>query len=140
MFKSHTGELVYTLQNCHGPEFYAEYDRMNSVECILFTPNNTLTTGMVMESLKVWDLNTGLNRFDLKLRYGICKLVPDKREPHIVYAACLDGLVRVIDVRSCDVLKELTGHQDQLLDMCVAPDYSFVLTASDDKTARIFRL
>lgn len=140
VFKAHNGELTTTFQNAHGPEYYAMNDRMNSVESILFTMNNTLTTGMVMESLKVWDLNTGLNRFDLKLKYGVFKIIPDKNLPHIIYVGCLDGLVRVIDVRTCEVVKELTGHKDQLIDICLAPNNKFILTASDDKKAKIFKL
>ena len=36
-------------------------------------------------------------------------------------------------------MRELVGHTQAILDMTVSPDFSMVLTASDDKTARMFK-
>lgn len=36
-------------------------------------------------------------------------------------------------------VRELRGHAQGILDMAVSPDFSMVVTASDDKTCRMFK-
>lgn len=36
-------------------------------------------------------------------------------------------------------MRELRGHSQGILDMAVSADFSMVITASDDKTCRIFK-
>jgi WD40 repeat protein len=56
-----------------------------------------------------------------------------------LYTASVDGIVRVWDGRDGSCVAALTGHTDGVLDIAIS-DGSVVLSASDDKTSRLFRL
>ncbi len=58
----------------------------------------------------------------------------------LVITACLDGVVRVWDVRTGVCQHELGGHQEAVQDVCISSDGRMVLSGSDDQTARVFML
>lgn len=49
---------------------------------------------------------------------GITKLMWDPKSPFL-YTAGLDGVIRVIDARSCTIEKNLGRHKSEILDMFV---------------------
>jgi WD40 repeat protein len=56
----------------------------------------------------------------------------------VVATACLDGRVRLCDLRTGAVARKLRGHQGAVQDVCFSPDGRQVLSGSDDGTARVF--
>lgn len=58
----------------------------------------------------------------------------------LVATGCLDGVVRLWDLRTSGCVKELHGHSSAVQDLTFSPDGSMVLTGSDDATARVFAL
>jgi len=50
----------------------------------------------------------------------------------------VDGIVRLWDARTSQCVREQQGHTKAILDFALSPDYTRVLTASDDGTSRVF--
>jgi ribosome assembly protein SQT1 len=56
-----------------------------------------------------------------------------------VASACLDGGVRLWDLRTASCVKTWWGHAAGVQDVCFSSDGSMVLSGSDDDTARVFK-
>lgn len=62
-----------------------------------------------------------------------------KQQP-LVATGCLDGVVRLWDLRTSGCVKQLHGHAEAVQDLVVSTDGSMVLSAADDATARVFQI
>lgn len=112
----------------------------NSVEAVGFSPTHAFAaTGTVTGVLGIWDTNTQICRHRCTHDAGIVSLQWDKLSP-LVYTSCLDGAVRLWDARSGECLSTWTGHTDSILGFDISKDGSWLVTVSEDKTARVFSL
>ena len=103
--------------------------------------------------LKIWDLaNQGQCRHSCKLNTeqkagdGITQLAWHPTLP-LVVTSTTRGQVHLWDARNGQLLQTLTGHTDVINDMDVsfvagsgAAGQAVIVTASDDKTVRIFNV
>ena len=55
-------------------------------------------------------------------------------------SSCIDGAVRLWDTRSSTCQAVGHGHVRGVLDFAPSPDFKSIVTASDDHTARVFRM
>ena len=96
-------------------------------------------SGAIDNKLIVWDLNTLQPRNTLPHDRAVSQLrwIPNTA---CVYSSSIDGAVRLWDTRasSCQAVKY--GHTRGILDFAVSPDMKSMVTASDDHTARVFRM
>jgi len=149
-------KVVASLRHCDLPTNAAEEDEEMeypmSVEAVGFSPfqPNWCATGGVDGKLKIWDL----------ARDGQCRQICAPPESDsvdsitriswhptvpFVFAATINGTVRVWDARNGNLLHTLTGGPtaDQINDMDIQflPDGSAVIVAaSDDNAVRVFEL
>eukprot|EP00850_Spirogloea_muscicola_P018239 SM000165S02200 [mRNA] locus=s165:94120:96844:+ [translate_table: standard] len=70
-------------------------------------------------------------------KVGVVKILWHPSSP-LVYAGDLSGSVRVWDGRTGNVARMFQGHRDSLLDLAITSDGAFILSGSDDHTARVF--
>jgi len=89
-------------------------------------------------TVKVWDTGRHEVRHTLTHQGAVVKVLWHPTMPWL-YTASVDGIVRVWDGRDGSCVAALTGHTDGVLDIAIS-DGSVVLSASDDKTSRLFRL
>ena len=64
-------------------------------------------------TLKIWDLGNYNCRHICVHDGGVVKLAWHDTAP-LVYTACTDGIIRVWDARSGEMLQALTGHEVSL--------------------------
>jgi WD40 repeat protein len=85
------------------------------------------------------------------LRARVCACAPHLRSQPVtrmawaagaplVATGCLDGAVRVWDLRTAGCVKELHGHSSAVQDVAFSADGSMLLSGADDATARVFGL
>lgn len=55
-----------------------------------------------------------------------------------LFVSTIDGLVRLIDVKSGKILADCSGHTATILSFSQSSDGSWLSTASDDGTCKIF--
>lgn len=113
---------------------------MEQIECLIFGPQNNLIVGLLSGYIQVWHIPTQTKRNEIKFSMGISKIIPDKLNNNIVYSVCLDSIFRIIDLRTCEIILEKTGHRDHILDFCISSDSKYALTCSDDSTCKIFQI
>lgn len=53
---------------------------------------------------------------------------------------CVDGVVRVWDLRTANCVRQLHGHRAAVQDLVMSPDGSMVLSGADDAVARVFSI
>ena len=126
-------------------------EALSSVECVGFSNKQWYwcASGGLDNSLKVWDLAAGICRSSCAHNGSVVSLKWHSVAPIIVSAA-LDRLVRIWDARSGTLLQSLTGHRDAVTSIELAPlpasedptdtDTDVIVSVSDDKTARVFRI
>lgn len=113
-----------------------------NVECVAFSPDNGLPLaayGTLEGYLFIYDLAHQSLRHTVRQDGAITKLLWDQERPS-VYTAGTDGIVRHFDVRSGLLVQEWLGHRADILDLCQSRTGRHLITASDDKTSRIFKL
>ena len=66
--------------------------------------------------------------------------VTNEPNPNSNRSSSIDGAVRLWDTRSSTCQAVSHGHVRGVLDLAPSPDFKSVVTASDDHTARVFRM
>lgn len=129
-----TGKVVTTLKCSSNPE------EEDSVEAVGFCKTQDyLATGTLSGNLEIWDLPSKSVRNKCKHPNGIVKLKWSTSSP-VFYTICLDGCLRQFDGRNGALLKTFEGHSAAILDFDISKDESFIVTSSDDFTAKVFNL
>jgi WD40 repeat protein len=110
----------------------------SSVEDVAFFPSLPLAlTASLSGAVGVWDIATQKLRHTLQHQAGVVRLRCSSRDP-LVFTGCLDGGVRLWDVRGGECVREWWGHTNDILDLTIASDDSLILSASDDATVLVF--
>lgn len=129
--------MVATFQ-CSNSDGEEEID---SVESVGFSSLNSMfATATVDGAIDVWDVSTQIKRQSCKHSGGVSKILWDHNSPHILFTAGLDGVLALFDARSGQLMNAKRGHFDHILDLSVSRDSTLALTASEDKSCRIFSL
>jgi len=148
-----TKKIVTTLKHFEAPLGNVDEEDMElpmSVEAVAFCVSNPLwcATGGVDGVLKIWDLASGGGHCRQQCKTandddstgGITRIVWHPTVP-LVFSSYSDGCVRLWDARNGRLLTTLTGNTDMINDMVVCfvdSENAVVVSASDDKTVRIF--
>lgn len=128
-FKLADGKMINSLKCPEGGE----------IEAIVFnTELNAVITGTSLGGIYVWDLGRSMVRHKINLEKYIISFEWGNNGKLLV--GCLDGKLHVCDVRTGCVVGVLTGHTSEILSMKASSDGNFVLTTSEDKTAKIFAI
>ncbi|CAF0734654.1 unnamed protein product [Didymodactylos carnosus] len=131
-----TNGKLLTLFNC----FLEEDEKVdNSVESVTFGGENLLICGTVIGHLFIWDVNSKQIRTRINTNSGIVKCISDSTS---LYTACLDGHIKLFDVRNGELLKEWKsggGNDCQILNMVITNDKQHILCSYSQGTCRIFK-
>lgn len=111
----------------------------NEIEAHVFSSElNLLVTGALSGQVCVWDVAKHVIRHQAKLDCGITVLKLGLNGS--VFIGSTDGPIYVCDIRSGSYLDTLKGHISNVLSLCFSNDGGFVLSTSDDKTAKVFAI
>ncbi|XP_078408851.1 angio-associated migratory cell protein isoform X1 [Cetorhinus maximus] len=112
----------------------------NSVETVGFCRVLPLiAVGFLDGTMGIWDIPSQTLRHKWQLQAGIVQLLWEDHSP-IIYTGSLDGAVRIWDARSGRMESECCGHAAEILDFMVNKEASVIVTASGDRTAKVFCL
>ena len=89
--------------------------------------------------LVLWDAATGRERWVRPYSRGIRSVVFSSDGKRLVTGG-FDGMARIIEVSSGQLLKELTGHTDAINAVAISGDDRWLVTGSHDKTAILWNL
>lgn len=112
-----------------------------TIESVAFGPNHLLVCGTLSGYIYLWDINTKQLRMTLNLQSGIVKCLLN--EGYFLYTACLDGHIRLLDIRNGEPLKEWKsggGQGCEIMDMVLTKDKRHLLCAYMQGSCRVFQL
>lgn len=110
-----------------------------SIESLTFSPDDQLlAVGSLNGKLSIWDVSSKRFRHHCEHPHGISRIIWNESTSNSILTSCLDGVVRSWNSRSGTLEKEWHGHRDDILDLAISTDGRYILSGSDDKTARIF--
>ena len=132
------GEIVISnIANGKPVARFAEHT--DSVEGIAFANGLQLLVSVSMDGTAVvWDTAARVRRGTRKHPAGVVAVAMQHKGP-LFATACLDGAVRVLDVRDAQEIHVFGGHQAAVQAVDWAPDDVRILAGGDDCTARIFK-
>lgn len=116
-------------------------DEESTIESVVFGTGHLLICGTLSGYIYIWDINTKQLRTTLNLQSGIVKCILN--EGYLLYTACLDGHIRLLDIRNGEPLKEWKsggGHGCEIMDMIITKDKRHLLCAYMQGPCRIFKL
>lgn len=142
-----TGKVVGVLSVPKTINDHVEKEQMdeteansNSVESVGFCNALPLAAvGYLDGTIGIWDVPSQTLRHKWQLQAGIVQLVWEEHSA-IVYTGSLDGVVRAWDARTGRMESECRGHVAEILDFVVNKDASVIVSASGDRTAKVFCL
>jgi WD40 repeat protein len=89
-------------------------------------------------TVKVWDLETGLERLNVPGKFGGIWSVALSRDGKSLAGACLDGTVRLWDASTGQEQHVMTGHTDRVIWVAYSPDGKTLASSSFDGTIRFW--
>lgn len=109
------------------------------IESIVFNDElNLLIVGDTGGILYIWDISKFVMRYSLNLESFITFLSWKSNEK--VIASTTSGKLYICDIRQGNVVTTLTGHDGVVTGIKTSEDKSFILSVSEDWSAKIFSL
>jgi WD40 repeat protein len=110
----------------------------DSIEGVAFARGLPLVVSASMDGqVIIWDTSAGSKRGVCEHPDGVVALAMQHRGA-LFATACIDGVVRVFDVRTAQLVTALRRHQDTVQAIAWAPDDVHLLSGSDDHSVCIY--
>lgn len=115
------------------------------VKCVAFSPDGTLIVMAGRKNISIWSLKTKSRILstsiylehlrEIKSR-GHAIISPDGKQIASYDRDLL--IIRIWDIKTGELLRELVGHTDGVTSVCYSPDGERLVSASTDKTIRLW--
>lgn len=114
---------------------------IESVECVALPAQlpGVAVSCSLDGRLMVWDVPTRGMRVECKHPQQVVRFAVHPTEP-VAATACLDGVVRLWDLRTGALLQAWTGHSSGVQAVVFTCDGSAVASAGDDQAVRLFKV
>nr|CAB3219599.1 angio-associated migratory cell protein-like [Phallusia mammillata] len=113
-------------------------DLEKSVEYVAFSQRfHILAIASLNAILYLLDTRSGVVRNKCQHRDGITRVLWNSDETQLV-TSCLDGVTRIWDARSGNLIQTCVGHSDQIFDIALTKDDKWLISASSDGTVRVY--
>lgn len=114
----------------------------DSIQCVrlLSELNQSLAiTGALDGQLIIWDLQTAVIRNTCEHDDAVLQLLWSPTS-QLICSGSSDGKVRIWDPRTGNCEHVFQGHSDQIQSLALSNDGNFILSGSDDHSARVFAM
>ncbi|WP_224371901.1 protein kinase domain-containing protein [Hyalangium versicolor] len=113
----------------------------DAVRSLLFSPDGRrLISGSMDHTVRIWDLDTGQSKRADASGNGVRKVVMSADGKLLISSSEKDSTLRLWDGWTAEAHGVLKGHQGDISDFALSPDGRRVVSASLDRTVRLFDL
>ncbi|KAL0274194.1 UNVERIFIED_CONTAM: hypothetical protein PYX00_006675 [Menopon gallinae] len=136
LVNSQAGKVVAVLNSSRASSI------CNYIETIGFCKDPTYqvaASGSLDGNLIIWDIAKQVLRHRTTFSSSVNHLVWHPNQP-VLFTSHSDGLIHMYDSKSGNVLREFMGHSKCIYSLALSPDGTTIMTTSEDKTARIFKV
>ncbi len=125
-----------------GRELYCWKGHQQPVYCLAFSPDGkTLASGGYDKAIRLWDLATGKQRAVFGGQPGAVEAVAFSPDGTLLAAGYLrENRLRLIDVASGEVVRELKGHTNDPQGLAFLPGGRELVSAARDGTVRVWEV
>jgi WD40 repeat protein len=111
------------------------------VTSVVIFPNGSLALSAASDgTLKVWDLEKGVEIKTLKGHLDSVQSVAISPDGHLAVSASNDRTLKIWDLRKGVEIETLKGHLDSVQSVAISPDGHLAISASDDRTLKVWDL
>ncbi|KAF9415951.1 hypothetical protein HW555_006583 [Spodoptera exigua] len=138
---SHDGKIVLTTPN--NGRVVSQMTAEEDLEIVAFSKDLQfpyLATGTLTGAVNIWDVPRRMRRHQCTKAGSSPGITSMMWVNRLLVTGCLDGSVRVYEGRSGEECQKFTGHLSEILDLRYNAKTNLILTASDDGTARLYKL
>jgi WD40 repeat protein len=139
--------LMPSLMPPGGPLLRTLMGHAESVNAVAVTPDSQRAVSAAGSwsnssdnSLKVWDLESGMELFMLRGHTGSTRGVVVTPDGRYAISASLDSTLKVWDLEAGTELRTLRGHSSRVNAVTVTPDGRHIISASHDNTLKVWDL
>jgi len=112
-----------------------------SVNSIAISPDgNTLVSGSADNTIKIWNLGTGVLKFTLIGHSGSVNSVAISLDGNTLVSGSYDKTIKIWDLATGVLKFTLTGHSGYVSCVAISPDGNTLVSGSEDKTVKIWNL
>lgn len=127
IWRINTGAPLHVIEGHEGP-----------VTNVQFSPDGQYLATVGRDgAIRVWEVVTGYLAFSMRADSSLNCLRFDHKGQNIAVAG---DNVTLFNLRSGKVLKTFKGHAGQIRDLAFSPNGKFLLTGSEDKTAKLWSI
>ncbi|KAM3917147.1 angio-associated migratory cell protein isoform 1-T3 [Leptodactylus fuscus] len=141
MVNTATGKVVGVFQiESNVSKASKNEEDFNSVDAAAFCNVLPLVAVNYLDGyMAVYDTLTQTLQYRYQHKSEIRHFLWDHNSP-VMYTCSRDGAIRLWDSRSGEMIIEYCGHKHEIYDMALNKDASIIVTASDDREAKVFCL
>ncbi|EMR10637.1 hypothetical protein PNEG_01338 [Pneumocystis murina B123] len=101
--------------------------------------NKTLVSSSLDGTIKFWKISTGKLIYTLDIKLPIT-LMRYQKSSDLLAIVCDDFCIRVIDIETTKIVRELWGHTNRITDLVFSYDGRWIISSSLDSTIRTWDL
>lgn len=132
--------LTPALTQPGGPLIQTLEGHTHSVAAVEVTPDGLrIVSGSADKTLRVWDLDTGIERHRLSGHKDGIEAIVITRDGYAI-SASHDCTLKIWDINEGVLLKTLTGHRAPVVSLILTPDGQHVVSGSIDKDVIIWNI
>lgn len=102
--------------------------------------NQSLVSCGLDRSVRFWDFSTGIQNHKLTLGSCAPTSLRHNATSGLVSLACDDQCIRILDIETKRIVRELRSHAGQIYDHCFSHDGRWVVSCAEDSVIRVFNL
>lgn len=112
-----------------------------TVKSLAFSHNGKIMAGGGDGFIFFWNVENGelINQVDGG-KFGVVHSLDFSPDDTLLVSGTDDNIVRIWDVFSASMLKELTGHTSQVFGVCFSPDGQYIASGANEGSIRIWGL
>lgn len=138
---SGTSQGILKWETASGIWKFTSGGQDKTIKSLVFSNDGGTIAGGGDGFIYFWDVTSGelIHRVD-DPRFGVVNSLDFSPDDSMLVSGSADNIVRIWNVDTVALLKELTGHSSQIFGVCFSPNGEYIASGANEGTIRIWGL